>query len=228
MRPARMFLALILLLFAPISAAAQSSPSVPSPAAPASPAPSPSSEAPASPAAPPSLSPAPPSAASSTVPSSTGAAVEKGSTVKLEYTLKDDAGVVLDSNKGQDPLTFTQGSAQLMPGLEKEIVGMHAGEEKQVVLKPEDAFGPTDPAAQTEVPKSMLPKEALTVGTRLMARNAAGEQRPVTVKEIREQTVILDLNHPLAGKTLVVELKVLGVEPPKAAEAPKASEPKSN
>jgi len=155
------------------------------------------------------------------------AAVETGSTVKLEYTLKDDAGIVLDTNKGQPPLTFTQGSEQLMPGLEKQLIGMHAGEEKKVVLKPEEAFGPADPNAQAEVPKGMLPPEALSVGARLMARNAAGEQRPVSVKEVKEQTVILDLNHPLAGKTLVFEIKVLGVEPPKAAEPPKA-EPKSN
>src|SRR5262249_1461110 len=134
-------------------------------------------------------------AAQSTAPAvpSTAPAIEQGSTVKLEFTLKDDAGVVIDSNKGQAPLTFTQGSAQMIPGLERQIIGMHAGEEKRVVLKPEEAFGQTDPAAQTEVPKSMLPAESLTVGARLLARNAAGEQRPVTVKEIKDQTVILDL-----------------------------------
>jgi FKBP-type peptidyl-prolyl cis-trans isomerase SlyD len=169
----------------------------------------------------------PVSAVAQTTPAtpSSAPAVENGSTVKLEYTLKDDAGIVLDSNKGQDPLTFTQGSEHLMPGLEKQIIGMHAGEEKKVVLKPEDAFGPTDPSAQAEVPKGMLPPESLTVGAQLMARNAAGEQRPVTVKEIKDATVVLDLNHPLAGKTLVFELKVLGVEPPKAVEPSKAVEP---
>ena len=187
MSPARVFLAVILLLSAPVVAVAQTTP-----AAPAS-----------------------------------SPAIEKGSTVKLEYTLKDDAGIVLDSNKGQDPLTFTQGSEQLMPGLEKQIVGMHAGEEKKVVLQPEEAFGRTDPKAEAEVPKGMLPPEALSVGARLMARNTTGEQRPVTVKEIKEQTVILDLNHPLAGKTLVFELKVLGVEPPKATEPAKAEPPKA-
>src|SRR5215831_10137948 len=108
---------------------------------------------------------------------------------------------------------------------------MHAGEEKRVVLKPEEAFGQPDPNAQTEVPKSMLPAESLTVGARLLARNAAGEQRPVTVKEIKDQTVVLDLNHPLAGRTLVFEIKVVGVDPPSAAapaqstEPPKAAEP---
>ena len=185
MSRAREFVAVLLLLSAPVAAIAQSTP-----AAPASP-----------------------------------AAIEKGSTVKLEYTLKDDTGTVIDTNKGQEPLSFTQGEQQLMPGLEKQLTGMHAGEEKKVVLKPEDAYGPTDPGAQAEVPKNVLPPEALTVGTRLMARNSAGEARPVTVKEIKDETVVLDLNHPLAGKTLVFEVKVLGVEPPKAAESPKASEP---
>jgi FKBP-type peptidyl-prolyl cis-trans isomerase SlyD len=151
--------------------------------------------------------------------------VEKGATVTLEYTLKDDAGIVVDSNKGRDPLTYTQGSEQMLPELEKQITGMHAGEEKRVVLKPEEAFGLADPKAQAEVPKSMLPPEALNVGAHLMARNAAGEQRPVTVKDVKEQTVILDLNHPLAGKTVVFEIKVLGVEPPKAGGSPKAEAP---
>ncbi len=159
------------------------------------------------------------------VPASSTATVENGVTVKLEYTLKDDTGTVIDSNKGKEPLSFTQGEQQLMPGLEKQLVGMHVGEEKKVVLKPEDAYGPNDPGAQAEVPKNVLPPEALNVGTRLMARNSAGEARPVTVKEIKEETVILDLNHPLAGKTLVFEVKVLGLEPAKASEAPKADEP---
>lgn len=189
-------LAAILLFSAPLAAGAQTSPAPP-------PAETPAAQTP--PAQPPAVP-----------------AIEKGSTVQLEYTLKDDAGTVLDSNKGQSPLTYTQGERQIMPGLEKELVGLHAGEEKKVVLKPEEAYGPADPSAQTEVPKNLLPPEALTVGARLLARNAAGEQRPVTVKEIKEETVILDLNHPLAGKTLLFDLKVLGVEPPKAAE-PKSS-----
>src|SRR5262247_2441208 len=81
------------------------------------------------------------------------AAIEQGSTVRLEYTLSDDAGKLLDTNKGQEPLTYTQGGQQLVAGLEKQLVGMHAGDQKRVVLKPEDAFGTVDPQAKTEVPK---------------------------------------------------------------------------
>ena len=151
-------------------------------------------------------------------------AVETGSNVSIEYTLKDEAGQVLDSNKGKNPLTFTQGQQQIIPGLERELVGMHAGEEKKVVVKPEDGYGPVMPNAQTEVPKDAVPKEGLKVGTPLMARSGSGETRPVVVKEIKENTVVLDLNHPLAGKTLFFDVKVLGVEPP----GPAPIRPKTN
>ena len=143
-------------------------------------------------------------------------AVQNGSSVSIEYTLKDEGGQVLDSNKGKAPLTFTQGQQQIIPGLEREMLGLHAGDEKKVVVKPEDAYGPIVPSAQTEVPKDVIPKEGLKVGTPLMARSGSGETRPVVVKEIKENTVVLDLNHPLAGKTLFFDVKVLGVEPPKA------------
>jgi FKBP-type peptidyl-prolyl cis-trans isomerase 2 len=141
-------------------------------------------------------------------------AIEKGSKVQLEYTLTIDDGRVLDSNKGQEPLTFTQGQQQIIPGLEKALEGMHAGEEKKVTVNAAEAYGEVDPAAVTEVPKERVPAQSLTVGTELVARNANGETRTVRVKEIREKTVIIDLNHPLAGKTLVFDLKVLSVEPP--------------
>jgi FKBP-type peptidyl-prolyl cis-trans isomerase SlyD len=142
------------------------------------------------------------------------AAVQNGSSVSIEYTLKDAAGTVLDSNKGKTPLTFTPGQRQIIPGLERELVGLHAGDEKQVVVKPEDAYGPVLPNAQTEVPKNVIPKEAQKVGTALMAHSGSGEARPVVVKEVKETTVVLDLNHPLAGKTLFFDVKVLGVKPP--------------
>jgi len=142
-------------------------------------------------------------------------AIETGATVRLEYTLKDDAGKVLDSNTGRDPLIYTQGQQQIVPGLEKALQGMRAGEAKQVVVKPEEGYGLVDPAAQTEVPKELLPADALTAGTQLVARGREGETMLVRVKEIKEKTVIIDLNHPLAGKTLHFDIKVLGVEPPK-------------
>jgi FKBP-type peptidyl-prolyl cis-trans isomerase SlyD len=142
------------------------------------------------------------------------AAIQNGSSVSIEYTLKDDSGQVLESNKGKTPLTFTQGHQQIIPGLERELIGMRPGEEKQVVVRPEEAYGEVVPNAQTEVPKDAIPKEGLKVGTTLIARSGSGEPRPVVVKEIKETTVVLDLNHPLAGKTLHFDVKILGVQAP--------------
>ncbi len=150
-------------------------------------------------------------------PAAVTPAIEDGATVEIEYTLTDDSGTLLDSNKGQKPLTYTHGGQQIIAGLEKQLAGMHTGDVKKVTLKPDDAYGPIDPSAQTEVPKEALPPDSLVVGTQLLAKNAAGEGRPVAVKEIKDKTVVIDLNHPLAGKTLVFNVKVLSVEPPKPA-----------
>lgn len=162
-------------------------------------------------------------AAAQTQTAATSPAIEKGSKVQLEYTLKDDVGKVLESNKGAPPLSYVQGEQQIIPGLERELFGMHAGEEKNIVVKPEDGYGPVQPAAQTEVAKELLPPGSLQVGTRLMARSSTGEARPVVIKEVKEKTVVLDLNHPLAGKTLYFDVKVLAVETPKAPESKPAN-----
>src|SRR5262245_1986101 len=182
--------------------------SVATAAAQTAPAPAPATPAPASPA--PASAPI----------------IEDGSMVHLEYTLSDDAGTVIDTNKGQPPLSYTQGDHQLLPSLEKQLAGLRPGQEKKVVLKPDEAFGPVDPAAQTEVAKSAVPPDALVVGAQLMARNAAGEGRPVVVKEVKENTVVVDLNHPLAGKTLVFDVKVLGIERPSKGGGTKPTDSK--
>jgi FKBP-type peptidyl-prolyl cis-trans isomerase SlyD len=144
------------------------------------------------------------------------AAIEKGSSVKIEYTLRDDKGAVLDTNTGKEALAFTQGAQQIIPGLDKALLGMKAGDSKKVTVKPEDGYGPVDPKAEAEVPKDALPQGAAVVGTRLLARGQDGQPRPVTVKIVKDTTVLLDLNHPLAGKTLFFDVKVVSVEPPAA------------
>ncbi len=146
--------------------------------------------------------------------------IQPGAKVHLEYTLTDEGGKVLDSNQGKEPLSFTEGEHQVVPGLENALEGMHAGEAKQVTVKPEDAYGEVDPTAIAEVPKDKIPPDALAVGTELVAQSQAGERRIVRVKEIKDETVVLDLNHPLAGKTLVFDVKVLDVQAP--AEQPQA------
>jgi len=80
-------------------------------------------------------------------------AIEKGSTVKIDYTLKDDKGEVLDSSTGKEPLAFKQGAQQIIPGLDRAILGMKVGDTKKVVVKPEEAYGKVDPKAEAEVPR---------------------------------------------------------------------------
>ena len=80
----------------------------------------------------------------------------------------------------------------------------------------EEAYGAVDPKAEAEVPKDALPQGAAVVGTSLLARGQDGQPRPVTVKAVKDTTVLLDLNHPLAGKTLFFDVKVVSVEPPAA------------
>jgi FKBP-type peptidyl-prolyl cis-trans isomerase SlyD len=139
--------------------------------------------------------------------------VKDGTVVSLEYTLSGDDGKAIETNKGKDPLKYTQGSHQIVPGLEKGLAGMKVGEERRVKVKPEEGYGPVDPKGFQEFPKEKIPSEGLKVGAVLMAKGPQGQQVPVRVHEIKDKTVVLDLNHPMAGKTLVFDVKVLDVQP---------------
>jgi FKBP-type peptidyl-prolyl cis-trans isomerase SlyD len=134
--------------------------------------------------------------------------VREGSQVALEYTLSDETGKVIESNKGKEPMSYIHGKGQIIPGLEKELSGMKVGEEKKVQVKPEDGYGPVNPEAFQEISKDKLPPEALKVGTMLLAQGAQGQGIPARVHEIKDNTVIMDFNHPMAGKTLSFDIKI--------------------
>ena len=142
-----------------------------------------------------------------------GPAIKEGSRVSLEYTLSDAAGKVLDSNKGAEPFAYTQGAREIVPGLEAALLGLKAGDVKQVTVKPEDGYGKVDPKAQIEVGRERVPAD-VKVGSELTGRAPNGEARAVRVKEIKDKSVVLDLNHPLAGKTLVFDVRILSVDGP--------------
>lgn len=142
--------------------------------------------------------------------------IKTGSIVSFEYTLSDENGKFIESNKGEAPVTYTHGQHEIIPGLENGITGMEINEEKRICVQPEDAYGPVDPKGFKEVAKSEIPAHALEVGTMLHARGPRGEDFSVRVHEIRPETVILDLNHPLAGKVLNFDVKILNVEPGEA------------
>lgn len=141
----------------------------------------------------------------------TDMSVSEGSQVSIEYTLRLDDKTIIDSNVGGAPLTFVHGSHQIIPGLEKSLTGMKVGDKKDVTVKPEDGYGPVDTKALLEVNKDQVPSESIVIGSNLQGRDNNGNIFTARVTEVRDKTVVLDFNHPLAGKTLYFEVKVLNI-----------------
>jgi len=138
--------------------------------------------------------------------------VSEGKTVKVNYTLTVD-GKEVDSSKGRGPLEFKVGSHQVIPGFEKAVMGMNAGDKKSVKVGPEDAYGPVDPNAVQNVPKNQLPPEITPkAGMVLSARGKDGQTMPVKIVEVKDDVVVMDFNHPLAGKTLNFDVEVLEIK----------------
>jgi FKBP-type peptidyl-prolyl cis-trans isomerase SlyD len=151
--------------------------------------------------------------------------VRDGTVVSLQYSLSGEDGKLIESNKGKDPLKYTHGSKQIVPGLEKELAGMKVGGEKRVKVKPQDAYGAVDSKAFQEVPKEQIPADGLKVGAILAAKGPQGQEIPVRIHQIKEKTVVLDLNHPMAGKTLLFDVKILDIQPPVATSSPQPTKP---
>lgn len=138
--------------------------------------------------------------------------VKEGSVVWVHYTLTVE-GSVVDSSRDGNPLEFQVGSGRLIPGFEKAVVGMKAGEKKSFEVSPENGYGPVNPDALQEVPKDRLaPDVKPEAGMRLYARGPNGESIPVRIAEVREDVVVIDFNHPLAGKTLNFDVEIIEVE----------------
>ena len=140
--------------------------------------------------------------------------VTDGKYVFIEYTLKLEDGNVVDTNVGSSPMNFIHGKGQIVPGLEKELAGMKKGESKHVIVKPEDGYGNIRDDAIREVPRDKIPKELHKAGAQIQGRTAKGRVIPLTVKEVKDKTIVLDYNHPLAGKTLYFDVKIVDIKEP--------------
>ena len=138
--------------------------------------------------------------------------VSSGKEVSIEYTLRLEDKSVVDTNVGGEPLTYTQGAQQIIVGLESEVEGMAVGETKEVTVPPERGYGVMDAAVFREVDSKHVPEGARVVGAKLQGRDANGQSVYARVAQVKESTVILDFNHPLAGKTLFFEVKVLDIK----------------
>ncbi len=141
------------------------------------------------------------------------AVVGNNSLVELSYTLTDTSGAVLETSGEGQAYTYMHGRHEILPALEAALTGLRVGDEQDITLPPEQAYGTVDPEAVMRISKRKLPPEALVPGTELRARRSSGETMFVTVKDVLEDSVILDLNHPFAGKTLHFHLRIVQIVP---------------
>lgn len=137
---------------------------------------------------------------------------KQGDTVKIHYTGKLDDGTVFDSSEGRDPLSFTIGEGEVIPGFERAAEGMEVGETKETRLDVGDAYGERREDLVLDVPREQLPEDLeVDVGTPLQLQQPDGTAVPVTVAKLDEEQVTLDANHPLAGQPLTFEIQLVGV-----------------
>jgi peptidylprolyl isomerase len=135
-----------------------------------------------------------------------------GNTVKVNYTVKLGDGTVFDSTKDHEPFTFTIGLGSVIAGFEKGIMGMSTGESKTVKVTVEDAYGPYYKELIKEVDREKFPEDfKFEVGQHLELPGGDGQTALVTVLGVSEKSVILDTNHPLAGKELTIDIELLEV-----------------
>lgn len=141
-----------------------------------------------------------------------GATVSEGRKVSIEYTLTLGDGTTADTNVGKEPLVYHQGAPGPLPALQAALVGLRVSDTKQVTLTPEEAFGEVQSEAFKEVPTGRLPEGARVTGAVMVAQDEQGNQAAVRVHEVGEETSVVDFNHPLAGKTLTYDVRVLAIE----------------
>lgn len=138
--------------------------------------------------------------------------VKKGDTIQVHYTGKLEDGKEFDSSLNRQPLQFEVGAGRVIKGFEDAVVGLQIGEQKTVTIPAKDAYGSYDENLLIEIPKKNVPEGiAPEVGMRLQLVNQQGQAAYVVVTEILDETVRLDANHPLAGKTLMFDLEVLEI-----------------
>jgi peptidylprolyl isomerase len=137
---------------------------------------------------------------------------KSGDTVRINYSGRLTDGTEFDSSAGREPLEFTLGEGQVIPGLDAHIEGMEPGTRSTVTIPPEAAYGPHRPEAVQTVDRSKVPDSLeLKVGSQLQARTADGNVLPITVVAVDDATVKVDTNHPLAGRELVFDVELVEI-----------------
>ena len=137
---------------------------------------------------------------------------KKNDTVKVHYTGKLTSGEVFDSSKDRDPLEFKIGSGQLIPGFDQAVEGMEVNEKKTINIPSEEAYGATNPdlirnVAQEQLPDNIDPE----VGQTLIASGPEGQETRLVITEVHDEHIVVDANHPLAGKDLIFDLELVDI-----------------
>jgi FKBP-type peptidyl-prolyl cis-trans isomerase SlpA len=141
-------------------------------------------------------------------------AVGPGTKVTLHFALQLDNGDIVDSNFEREPAVFTVGDGNLLPGFEKALFGMYEGDHKTLVIKPEEGFGQRNPNNIQEIPRSQFNAELeLAEGLMLSFADAQKTELPGVVQKFDDEVVIIDFNHPLAGRDILFEVAILKIEP---------------
>ncbi|MEK6891609.1 MAG: peptidylprolyl isomerase [Nanoarchaeota archaeon] len=138
--------------------------------------------------------------------------MKNGDKVKVHYTGTLDDGTVFDSSEGKEPLEFTIGEGGIIKGFEDGVRDMKLDEEKTIKIRPEDAYGKQQKELMLEFPRDKFPAEMnIEAGGRLILKGPDNQNLQAVVSEVKKDVVVIDLNHPLAGKELTFKIKVIGV-----------------
>lgn len=136
-----------------------------------------------------------------------------GDTVRIHYTGKLEDGTVFDTSEGREPLEFTVGAGEVIPGVDQAVIGMEPSQVKSAEIPPEQAYGPRHPEMVAVVKREQLPPELEpAVGQELAVQQAGGQQLSVTVTDVTPTTVTLDANHQLAGRKLTFDVELVEVK----------------
>lgn len=139
-------------------------------------------------------------------------AAKSGDTVRIHYTGTLNDGSVFDSSQGREPLEFTLGAGQVIPGFDAAVDGMAVGDRKVAEIPADEAYGPRHDQAVQDVPRADIPAEIpLEVGLQLQMQSPTGQVMPVTVTAITDDAVTLDANHMLAGKDLTLDIELVSI-----------------
>ncbi|EMR02359.1 FKBP-type peptidyl-prolyl cis-trans isomerase [Cesiribacter andamanensis] len=136
---------------------------------------------------------------------------QKGDRVRVHYTGRLQNGEVFDSSKGREPLEFEIGGGMMIAGFDKAVNGMQVGDQKTVEIPSNEAYGERREEMMINIPRAQVPADITPQVGQQLALNNGGQQVPVTVTEVTDEKVVLDANHPLAGKDLVFDIELVEI-----------------